>query len=113
MPSFDISDAYQYSDYSLIFQAKDNNGIPIDLSSYTLGSCIREKFSSSTGIASFITQISGPESGVCQANLSANQTSGMPPNTYIYSIQATANDLSTTFNLLQGYLNINPAISNC
>lgn len=113
MPHYDITDIQKYSDYSLIFQAKDSNGVPLDLNGYNISSCIREKYSSITGAASFISQISVPESGICSANLTAAQTSGLFAGTYIYTIQVTSSDFSTSFNLLEGYLNINPSIPTC
>lgn len=113
MPHYDIQDVFQYSDYTLIFQAKDVNGIPIDLTDYTIGSCIRERFSAATGVANFSGVITVPDSGICSMFFSAAQSSGLAPNTYIYTIQVTSTEDNSSFNLLNGYLNINPGIPTC
>lgn len=108
MPSFDLCDVYQGTDYSLTFQAKDVNGNPLDLTNYFLSSIIKSSISAPTGLANFSYIIPTPTSGICQISLSYLQTSGLPINTYVYYVRAVNSGGSGAFNLLEGYLNVNP-----
>lgn len=108
MPAFNICDLYQNNDYSLAFQANDSFGNPIDLTDYTLTGVISNSYGCPNGIAFFSGYIPTPISGICQVSLNYSQTSGLKPNTYIYWIRAINLFTPGQFNLLEGYLTVNP-----
>lgn len=108
MPNYNIEELFPGQSYSLTFRAETSSGIPINLSGYNIYSSIRERFSSSTGISSFNSNIVTPSSGVCTISLTSLQTSGLAAGVYIYSVYTKNSSTLDSIPLLDGYLPINP-----
>jgi hypothetical protein len=108
MTGYDLTNVYQGGDYSIILQALDVNNNPINLSGYSINACIKEKYSSPTGITYFSGSLLTGESGVFQLYLNHTQTSGLSVKTYVYNVQAVNISINNYLNLFGGYLNINP-----
>jgi len=106
MTGYNITNIYRGGDYSLIWQALDDNGNPINLSGYTFSSTVKEKYSSITGIESFIINLLTGQSGIFSIYLNNLQTSGLAVGTYPYTIQAQTT--GSFINLMGGYINVNP-----
>jgi len=107
MPHLDL-EAKNNTTFSLLFKAKDCEGAGINLSGYSINSYIKEKYSASTGIASFTSTITVPQSGICSISLSSLETSGLAPNVYIYNITCNNTTITDVFSILEGHLLINP-----
>lgn len=108
MASHNLSGISPGNSFSLLFRAKTCAGATVDLSGYSIFSTIKEKYSSSTGIASFTSTISVPESGICNISLSPTQTSGLYSQAFVYSVGVENTDTLDSFNLLNGYLFVDP-----
>lgn len=108
MPAYNIEQITAGSSFSLVFRAQTSAGTPINLSGYSINSSIKEKYSSSTGIASFTSNITVPESGLCNVSLSAAQTSGLAAGVYVYQIYSNNTGTLDNISLLDGYLPIGP-----
>ena len=108
MPHYNLSGIHQGSTFSLLFKARTCAGATIDLTDYSINSSIREKYSATTGVTSFTSAITVPTSGICSISLTAAQTSGLASNIYIYSVNTSNSSTLDSFNLLEGYLLIDP-----
>lgn len=111
MPHFDLSGIYQGSTFSLLFRAVNCAGAPMDLSGYNIRSTIREKYSSTTGIASFDSTIVTPSSGICSIALTASGAASIAPNVYLYDCEVENPITLDTMKLLYGHALVNPQIS--
>lgn len=111
MPSYNIEELKPGQSYSLTFRAETSSGTPINLNGYDIYSSIRERFSASTGIATFNSSIVTPGSGICTISLTALQTSGLAAGVYIYSVYTKHSSTLDSIPLLDGYLPINPFIA--
>lgn len=106
MPHYNIEELSPGQSFSLNFQAEAIDGVPLNLNGYNIYSSIKEKYSSVTGITSFNCNIVTPDSGICNASLTALQTSGLAPGVYIYSIYTKDLNTLDSIPLLEGYLPI-------
>lgn len=111
MPHYDISGFSQGSTYSLLFRAVDSVGTPISLSGYNIRSTIRESYADSTGVASFNSVITVPESGICNLSMSATNTALIPAKIYLWDCEAYTSSESDVIKLLYGHLYCNPQVS--
>ncbi len=110
MPHYDLSGINQGSTYSLTFRAVDSAGLPVSLSGYLIRSTIREKYSSITGISSFNSSITTPNSGICNIALTASGAAAIPSNVYLYSVESYLPDESDVIKLLYGHAYVNPEL---
>lgn len=101
----------QGESYSLSFRAKDGCGEYINLSGYNAVGVVKEKYSSTTGIANFTSTIPYPESGYVNITLSPAQTRSLSPNVYLYDIIVYTESTGIEIGLLNGHLTLSPGIS--
>ena len=107
MPHYNIS-GYQGSTYSLTFIVKNYGGTVFNLSGYSIRSAIRERYTSSTGIAEFTSSIVVPESGICSISLNATGMAALAPNIYIYGTEVYNSGGLNVIKPLEGYFEVLP-----
>jgi hypothetical protein len=107
---YDLSGISQGSTYSLTFRAVDSAGVPVSLSGYSIRSTIREKYSSTTGIASFNSSITTPNSGICNIALTASGAAAIAAGIYLYSVEVENYSTLDVIKLLDGHAYVNPEI---
>ncbi len=90
----------------------DENGVPINLTGYTISGKIRKKYSDSNEIATFTCELVTPLSGIFSFSLTATQTASIVSSNEIvgvYDIKATIG--STVYRILEGEVRISPDAS--
>ncbi len=110
MNSYNL-DVYQGDTLALGLTIKDDDGAPMDLSSYGLRGTIKQRYTSATGVA-LVISLDVPESGVATVALSSTTTSELPVGQFVYDVEAfpvTGN--ADTFKVLKGYVNVYPEVT--
>jgi fibronectin type 3 domain-containing protein len=108
--TYDI-ELIQGSSFSLSVTATDNNGIPIDLSGYSMTGQIKSKYSDSTILAAISPTIESPSvSGIFSIALTAAQTAALPITIAVYDVEATSPS-NTVTKLLRGYCYVAPEVT--
>jgi hypothetical protein len=108
---FDV-DVKQGSDLTLTLEFTDENGIAIDVSSYTFSGHIRPTALSTTLSAAFTFDTANASSGVVVATLLGSSTASLATgenprhrsSVYYYDVRYVFNGISTYF--LQGQINL-------
>lgn len=111
MPHYNIS-GYNGSTYSLTFIVKNYGGTVFNLSGYSIRSAIRERYSSSTGIAEFTSSIVVPESGICSISLNATGMAALAPNVYMYNVEVANSGNLNVLKPIEGYFIVHPDFIN-
>lgn len=99
----------QGSDFELSVPCTGVNGLPLNLTGYTARGQIRRNYSSSTKV-DFTIAIPSPTSGTLLVTLAKTTTATMKAQRYVYDIEVTDGSGKTT-RILEGQLEINPAVS--
>ena len=86
MPNYNLSGSAG-STFSLTFRARTCGGSIFNLSGYSISSSIRESYISPTGIASFVSTIVVPESGICNIMMNATGTAALPVGVLLYNVE--------------------------
>lgn len=104
-------DIYKNRSFSLSVTAKDCNDLPIELDSYDITGCIRNKYSDTGVLSNFsITEIPPSNSGIFFISLSAEETASLPVGQFLYAVDGSISGSVTNF--LEGYANIYPNVAS-
>lgn len=97
----------QGATFSTMIDLVDQNGDPIDLSSYTGASQMRKHYTSSNSI-SFTVGLSN--TGVVTLGLTAAQTAALTAGRYVYDVEVTdgANNVSR---IVEGIVTVSPNVT--
>lgn len=85
------------------------NGIPLDLSGFTVASQMRKSYQSSTAY-NFTASISNPSVGRVQLELNSAHSRQIPPGRYLYDVRVT-NPQGESTRVVEGIVTINPEVT--
>ena len=85
------------------------NGVPLDLTGFTVASQMRKSYQSSTAY-NFTAAISNPINGRVQIELDSAHSRVIPPGRYLYDIRVT-NPSGESTRVVEGIVTINPEIT--
>ena len=98
---------YKGSTYSLSITLNDSDGLPIDLTNYTVSGLLKNRYGNSTGLANLNpTKIAPYASGIVTLSMSSSVTSALPCSLAFYDIEITAS--GNTDKVLVGKASIFP-----
>lgn len=97
----------QGSDFATSFVVSDDNGNPLDLSTYTLASQMRKTYTSSTYYSLTTTANS---SGIVIIRLDANTSKTIPAGRYVYDVDLTSS-ANAVSRAVEGIVTITPAVT--
>lgn len=97
----------QGTTFSTTVDITDEDGNPINLTTYTASGQIRKHYTSTTKTD---FTISMSESGIMTISLSANSSNLLDPGRYVYDIELTANTGSVT-RVVEGIVTITPSVT--
>lgn len=97
----------QGTTYSTSFLVNGDDGLPLNLSSYTINSYIRKTYTSSTYVA-FNT--SANSTGYVTLSLTSNASSNLVAGRYVYDVEAVSGS-NTTSRLVEGIVTVTPQVT--
>jgi len=97
----------QGSDFSTTLDITDEEGSPIDLSTYTAAAQIRKHY---TSLTKTDFTVSTTASGIVTLFLSANTSNELESGRYVYDVELTANTGSIT-RIVEGIVTITPSVT--
>ena len=101
-------DIDQGSDFTTEMSLENDDGTPMNLSSFIAYSQFRKSYNSSTAY-SFVTNIATPANGKLTLSLSGAASSDIKPGRYLYDVEIR-NSVSKT-RVVEGVITINPEIT--
>jgi hypothetical protein len=99
----------QGTTFNITLNLTDDNGLPINLTGYTVKSQIRRWYTSSNSI-SFVATIPQPNTGVIILSLDANTTAGMYYGRYVYDV-LTISATNIITRVVEGILTVTPEVT--
>ena len=97
----------QGSDFSTTIDVTDDNGSPIDLSTYTGAAQMRKHYTSSNS-TSFAVAVSN---GVVTLSMSAAISNEVVPGRYVYDLELTDTSSNTVSRLVEGLVTVTPQVT--
>lgn len=97
----------QGSDFATSFVVSDDNGNPLDLSTYTLASQMRKTY---TSASSYSFTVTANSSGIVVITLGANTSKSIPAGRYVYDVDLTSSSNAVS-RAVEGFVTITPAVT--
>lgn len=97
----------QGSTFSTIINLTDENGNPINLSTYTGAAQMRKHYTSSNSVS---FTVSLDSSGQVILSLTANQTANIVSGRYVYDVEVTDNT-GTISRIVEGIVTVTPNVT--
>ena len=97
----------QGATFSTVIDLVDENGVPINLSSYTGASQLRRHYTSSNAINFTVALTSN---GVITLSLTANQTTSLTAGRYLYDVEVTDNS-GIVSRIVEGIVSVTPNVT--
>ena len=97
----------QGATFSTVIDLVDENGVPINLSSYTGASQLRRHYTSSNAISFTVALTSN---GVITLSLTANQTTSLTAGRYLYDVEVTDNS-GIVSRIVEGIVSVTPNVT--
>jgi hypothetical protein len=97
------------STFSAIISVSGSNGLPLNLTGYTVASQIRKSYGSITAYA-FTASVYDALTGKVRLVLSSTTSSGIKPGRYLYDIEVTAPN-NDKLRVVEGLVIITPEIT--
>ena len=97
----------QGATFSTVIDLVDENGAPINLSSYTGASQLRRHYTSSNAISFTVALTSN---GVITLSLTANQTTSLTAGRYLYDVEVTDNS-GIVSRIVEGIVSVTPNVT--
>jgi hypothetical protein len=101
---------YQGDKFSSGVNVKGDDGLPMDLTGYSIRGYIRATYSSSV-IEELNGVIVNATEGALEISLSSAETSALPATQLIYDIEAFSAEEDDVFKILCGYINVYPEVT--
>ena len=99
----------QGTTFTTTLNLTDDNGLPIDLTGYTVKSQIKRWYTSSTSV-SFTTTVPQPNNGIIILSLVANTTGSMSYGRYVYDV-ITVSSTNVVTRVVEGILTVTPEVT--
>lgn len=97
------------STFGAIITVRGSDGLPLNLSGYTVDSYIRKSYASRTHI-NFNAEIYSAIGGQIRVSLTSTSTNGIKPGRYMYDIEI-ANNLGERLRVSEGIIIFTPQIT--
>lgn len=97
----------QGTTFSTVYDVNDEDGVAVDLSSYTANAMMRKAYSSSNAAATFATQLAN---GSVTISLTANQTGGIVAGRYVYDVEVVDGS-GVVSRLVEGIATVTPQVT--
>lgn len=97
----------QGTDYSTTINVTDDNGDPVDLSTYTGAAQMRKHYTSSNATAFTVTT---DGSGVVTLSMNAATSGNLVPGRYVYDCELTDSS-NTVSRLVEGIVTVTPQVT--
>jgi hypothetical protein len=97
------------STFGAIITVKGSDGLPLNLTGYTVDSYIRKSYASKTHI-DFHAQVYSAIGGQIRLSLSSDDTIGIKPGRYMYDVEI-ANSLGERLRVSEGIIIFTPQIT--
>lgn len=98
----------QGSTYSTSLDLTDDNGNPLDLTTFTAAAQMRKHYTSSNAVSFVVT--TGGNTGILTLALSANSTANITAGRYLYDVELTDSENNVT-RVVEGIVTLNPNIT--
>ena len=89
----------------------DVNGIPYNLTNYSIKSQFKKSYYS-TSSTDFTVVVNSPSSGIISLNLDSATSANVAPGKYVYDVLLNNTHDNTKTRILEGVLNVTPAVSH-
>lgn len=100
----------QGATFSYALSLKDDNGIPVDLTSLTISSQMRKSYYSANSVALSCTS-AVPTTGNVTIALSSAATANLDPTKYVFDLVLTDNVASTQQRIIDGIIQVTPGVT--
>lgn len=98
--------------FTLNLTLKDSNGVPIDLTDYSVSGFLKYKYSDTGRLLNLQPAKQLPyESGIINISCSATGTAVLPVTIAVYDIEISLGVTGNTTKILNGKVNINPEVT--
>lgn len=97
----------QGATFSTVIDLVDENGVPVNLSSYTGASQLRKHYTSSNAISFSVSLTSN---GVVTLALTANQTANLTAGRYVYDVEVTDTG-GIVSRIVEGIVTVTPNVT--
>lgn len=100
----------QGTDFEAIIDLTSPDGLPYNLTGYTIASQMRKNYATSTAAATFGASSQVPTSGQITLELAKAVTTDLEPGRYLYDVEITSSGGLTT-RVVQGTATVTPGIT--
>ena len=100
----------QGSDYTISVVAVDDFGVVINLTDYTVGSLVKNRYGDSSSLFSFNASVTNATAGEITLSLTPSETEALPVGKFIYGVELKKGT-TIAFKILKGYVNVIPEIN--
>lgn len=97
----------QGSTFEEVFNIKDSNGVPVDLTVFDGAAQMRRHYTSNS-YASFTVGLA--DTGDVTLSMTSNTTATLEPGRYLYDVEVT-DSVDATFRILEGIVTVTPNIT--
>ena len=101
----------QGTDFTINLTLNDVNGIPYDLTNYSIKSQFKKSYYSTTS-TDFTIVVNSPVGGTISLNLNSATSANVAPGKYVYDVLLNNTHDNTKSRILEGVLNVTPAVSH-
>ena len=95
--------------WNIQFSVVDTDGVPVDLTDYTVRSQARHNYSDTTPSASFTMAVPDPTSGVFYLQYEATQSAALTASIYKYDIELVSGSVVTR--IVEGEFTVTPEVT--
>lgn len=99
----------QGADFETTINVSDDNGDPVDLTTYTGASQMRKHYTSNTSYAFTVTNTA--EYGEVKLAMSANATANIVAGRYVYDCELYDSNTGKTSRLVEGIVTVTPQVT--
>ena len=100
----------QGASFSSMITISDKNGIPLNLSSYSVASAAKRSYAANTIAMIFTANVANPANGVITLALDASTSSNVPYGRYVYDVALTDPSGFVT-RAVEGKVNVSPGVT--
>lgn len=101
----------QGTDFTIELTLNDVNGVPYDLSNFDIKSQFKKSYYSNVA-TDFSISIGSAIGGVITLNLDSTASANVSPGKYVYDVLLKNKSDNTKIRILEGVLNVSPAVSH-
>ena len=101
----------QGTSFSSVINVSGADGLPYNLTGYTVRGQIRKNYTSSTAVSFAASVVAPATDGKIQLTLTSTQTAAMKPGRYVFDVEIVETATSAISRVVQGQVEINPRVT--